>query len=227
MGIRSTGVRTSVRALFLALRLGVGVYVLGLLVTLGSILLTPLCRDLLRDTPFDLAVVLSAGVTSEGLGPMSRARTQAGIDLYHRGLVNALHMTGSAHPDPQISAGAQMAQMAVRAGLPPASVSAERLSQSTLENALFSTPWTKDRGEILLVTSGFHMWRGVFSMAWAGTPPAATCQSSAFDRPFGARAIQDALSEGLKWPGNLARAAVWSGAGRLGVRQHLPDWFLS
>ena len=198
--------------------------------SLGSAYLTPRCDSLSPSSPYDVAVILSAGLRNENVdsrpGMITAARTSAGIALYDAGIVHRLHMTGDASYDPNIAVAWGMRDMAIAQGVPAEAISIEDRSQSTLQNALFSKPQLQNADRILLVSSGYHLWRGAFSMAWAGVPVDEVCKSSAFDPvPFRSRA-EILLSAIPKWWVNLARAATWSAASGIGLKDRLPPWFL-
>ena len=209
------------------LRLGGYLLALGLALPIGSALLTPTCADLAaRGETFGQALVLSAAADPRlGLGDQSRARTLAAVDLYRAGGVTRLIMTGDATGRPNSSAAAMMADLAIAEGVPASAVLSEPNARSTLENALFSKPLLEDGGETVLISSGYHLWRGWASMLWAGEPVAAMCRSTRFgDIPLGYQ-IYTLAMESIKWWGNGARAALWSAGTALGIT--MPSGFLS
>ena len=107
-------------------RLGVLLFLLGLALPIASALSSPTCADLAaRGETYGQALVLSAraGVRM-GLGPQSRARTLAAVDLYQGGAVSRLIMTGHATGMPNSSAAAMMADLAIAEGVPASSVAA-------------------------------------------------------------------------------------------------------
>lgn len=185
---------------------------------------TPACT--VRAETFQTAVVLGAGHKRERLGAASAARLDAAIDLYARDRVRVLYFTGAASEPGVPPVAALMAREARAAGVPEAAIRVEGQSRSTLENALFSAARLEPTGDAILVTTGFHAWRGAASFAWAGVPPNAICRSGRFDSGT-AEAVRTLLYESLKWPVNTARAAVWSGAHAIGIGEALPDWWLA
>ncbi|GGB02916.1 YdcF family protein [Allosediminivita pacifica] len=198
--------------------------------SLGSAYFTTRCDRLHPSSPYDVAVILSAGLRNDEVdsrpGMITAARTAAGVALYQGGVVRRLHMTGDASYDPDIAVAWGMRDMAIAQGIPAAAISVEDRSQSTLQNALFSEPQLRDAGRILLVSSGYHLWRGAFSMAWAGVPIDRVCKSSAFD-PVPFRGHSEILLSAIpKWWLNLGRALIWSAASGIGLQDRLPPWFL-
>ena len=203
--------------------------VLTLAAVLGSAWTTPDCRGLLASgRSFDTAVVLGGGGVTEGaLAIDSRDRAEAAVALYRAGQVRHLHFTGYASEPSELSGAEGMRELALAAGVPPEAMSIEPRSRSTLENALFSRPMLEDAGRLLLVSEGFHLWRGAASMAWAGRPVAGVCKSSAFapgrTAPDLAWVI---LREGAAWWLNILRGGVWRLAAATGLQHRLPDSFL-
>lgn len=157
---------------------------LGLIgLTLAAILagpsLTPACTTLeTRPDRYDVAIILGGGMHADGrLKASSRSRIAAGVALYQAGRVDGLHMTG-AGPTLALSAGAAMAIYAQGEGVPPAALSIEEQSYSTLQNALFSMPRLGADDHSLLITEGFHLSRSWASFAWAGARPDALCHAA-------------------------------------------------
>lgn len=217
------GLRTLVRLALLVAFL----YVTGFAGGLGSALRTPACTDLKAEAVrFELAVVLSAGMQADGaLGPATADRVMAGIGLFEAGTVARLHMTGDALPRSPASAAAAMRDKAIAEGVPPEAVTAEEHSRSTLESALLSREDTGHAASIVLVSTGYHLWRAGASMAWAGTPVDALCHPSGTSSPRGL--IGDAHYEALRWAPNAIRALTWSAADLVGASALLPEWWLA
>jgi uncharacterized SAM-binding protein YcdF (DUF218 family) len=220
-------VRALARALAGAGLLAAALYGLGFAGGLGSALLTPACTDIKTEgAGFELAVVLSAGMQAAGaLGPATADRVMAGVGLFEAGTVRRLHMTGDALPRSAASAAAAMRAKAIAEEVPPEAVTSEEHSRSTLESALLSREATQDATSIVLVSSGYHLWRAGLSMAWAGTPVDALCHPSAAPGLRGL--IEDAHYEGLRWGPNALRALAWSTVDLFGATGLLPDWWLA
>lgn len=201
----------------------------GLFTALGSALLTRSCADLMSSrTHYDAIVVLSGSLGSKGkIGPDTALRTDAGIDLFQRGIAPHLHMTGGVSENRvHVAAAVQMADRANTAGVPAAAITVEANSRSTLQNARNSVPMLEDPERIILVSDGYHLWRAWLSFAWAGHTPAGLCKSTSF-RPDGAEmSARLIVREALAFWFNLGRAAVWSGAELVGLTPQLGGSFL-
>ena len=134
--------------------------------------------------PAAAIVVLSGGMTRDNrLGDDTAARVRAGVALWQAGLAPRIHFTGASsrrfgRPD----AGAQMRQLAVELGVPPAAASAETRSRSTLQNALLSRPVLGPLAgrPVILVSDGYHLARSWASFRWAGYPEVGLAAASAF-----------------------------------------------
>lgn len=151
---------------------------------LGGALVSPSCQTLAnRDTVYDVAVVLGAGMAADGrLFVSSRERVEAGAALVLAGRAHRLHSTGGRLAPGGPISGEEMAKHAISLGVDPGVVTFEGDSHSTLQNALYSIPYLKDAGSIALVSEGFHLSRGWISMAWAGLTPSAICHSTRFSK---------------------------------------------
>lgn len=217
------GLRTVIRLTLLAAIL----YGIGFAGGLGSALLTPACTDVqATGARFELAVVLSAGMKADGTpGPATADRVMAGVGLFEAGTVARLHMTGDALPLSPASAAAAMRDKAIVEGVPPEAITTEEQSNSTLESALLSRGDTGGAGPILLVSTGYHLWRAGATMAWAGTPVDALCHPSGTPSPY--QLVADAHYEALRWAPNALRALTWSAADLVGATPLLPDWWLA
>lgn len=195
---------------------------------LGSAIFSRACADLDRAARFDSIVVLSGSLGDHGtLGPDTALRTDAAIALYERGVAPHLHMTGGVTDNRvHVAAAVQMAERAQEAGVPASAITVENNSRSTLENARNSAPFLEGKDEILLVSDGYHLWRGALSFVWAGAPVDALCKSSTL-RPDGATmSVRLVVREALAFWFNLGRATIWSAADLLGVTPHLGGAFL-
>ncbi|MEY8883231.1 YdcF family protein [Donghicola sp. XS_ASV15] len=201
----------------------------GLFTALGSALLTRNCADVMPSrSHYDTIVVLSGSLGSKGkIGPDTALRTDAGIDLFERGIAPNLHMTGGVSENRvHVAAAIQMAERTAEAGVPLAAISVEDDSRSTLQNARNSVSMLEGQERIILVSDGYHLWRAWLSFAWAGHPPAGLCKSTSF-RPDGAEmSARLVVREALALWFNVGRAAVWSGAELVGLTPQLGGSFL-
>ena len=211
------------------LRLAFGIAGLTLAAVLGSAFLTRPCIDLpAKGTRFDTAVVLGGGGEVDGgLLDDSYRRAEAGALLYLYDVVGRVHFTGYASVPSRRSAAEAMQEVAVDAGVPIAATTIEAESRSTLENALFSLPMLQDAGRLVLVSDGFHLWRGAASMAWAGRPVSGICKAVSLTEADDHQSdTQVILREMAAWWFNIARGGVWSVANALGRADSLPEGFL-
>ncbi len=185
--------------------------------TLGSAYFSPSCDSIAGR--FDVILVPGAGFEDGDLNADARDRIDAAIALFDRGAAPRLHLTGGGWDG--MTGGGLMQARAVAAGIPIEAISAETLSASTLQNALFSKPFLEDTPQILLVTEGFHVWRAWLSFSWAGLTPEVACASSAFS-VYGRRGtIGMAATGSVKLWGNALRAGVWGFLGMIGLQSRV------
>ena len=162
--------------------------------------------------PAELLIVLGGDMTEGNLlGQQTRERVEAGVALFKAGAAPRIHFTGGSPGQGQPGAGEQMRALAVELGLPPAATSAENLSQSTLQNALFSRPLLGPLADrpVILVTDGFHLARAWASFRWAGYGPVDLAATSAFGPPPLREQLRSLSRETLAWWFNLARVAAY------------------
>ncbi|KAA9009217.1 YdcF family protein [Histidinibacterium aquaticum] len=192
--------------------LGLGCFLVGMVVPVASAWTSPDCRSIAPEVPYDLAVVLAAGGTRDPLpSGESRERIEAAIALYDAGHLRAIHMTGDGVAGPAHAVADQMGRLAIEEGLPQEILTVEPASRSTLENALFSADRVEEADRVILVTTGYHLWRGAMSLAWAGTPPDALCHPNRMGVATSVTAAAEvAALESIKLWANLARAGLWS-----------------
>lgn len=192
-------------------------FVLGMAVTLASALYSPTCDS--ETGQFDAIVVPGAGFDHGGLDSDADDRIDAAIALFDRGVAPRLHVTGGGWDG--LTGGGLMRARAIAAGVPEGAITAETLSQSTLQNALFSKPFLADTPDFLLVTEGFHVWRSWLSFSWAGLTPAKACASSAFS-VYGRRGTITLIAVGsVKLWGNALRAGLWGFFGLIGLQSQV------
>ena len=189
----------------------------------ASLVFTPACETLsASEATFDTALVLGAGAVPGGLDGASADRIDAAIALARDGKLGRIIASGYWGQGSPSVAEKMAARVADTLG-DDFPVLAETQSRSTLENALF-TRWMLGDGEVLLITSDFHLLRGWASMAWAGRLPDAICHPQSSLSP--ARQARWVLRETLAWGWNIPRAILWSLARLVGVEGSLPDGFL-
>ena len=119
--------------------------------------------------PASTIVCLAAGLKPDGtMGRFTESRARRCIGAYHAGLAPVLAFTGgnSSHDAPPT--GVQMADLARQLGVPEQAIVVENLSESTLQNALFTLPKLPQTQDLILVTNSFHLPRSAISFQWAG-----------------------------------------------------------
>lgn len=101
----------------------------------------------------DAIVVVSGGDT--------KARTQAGIDLFKNGWADALVLSGAAFDKSGPSNAAAMQEQAISAGVPRSAIFIDEEAINTKQNAENTQSIFKDNNfaDVILVTSGYHQRR--------------------------------------------------------------------
>ncbi|MEO8530812.1 MAG: YdcF family protein [Deltaproteobacteria bacterium] len=192
-------------------------YALTVLVIAGFAALMP--SDTVTKT--DAIVVLGAGMDADGtLHRSSILRVEKGVELWKAGIAPMMHFTGGQGTPGGASAGEQMAKLAMQMGVPPEATTWESLSQSTLQNALFSQLMLEHYKSLTLVTEGFHLPRAWASFRWAGDQTLSLAYSERFrsvSPNSKAPQISMVLREALAFWFNLARALAYGLAGLFGV----------
>lgn len=163
--------------------------------------------------PAGAIIVLGGAMTRDNdLAGETIGRVRAGVDLYARGLAPRIHFTGGSPGNGRPGAGEQMRALAIAEGVPAAATSAESLSESTAQNALFSrdTLGPLADGPVILVSDGFHLGRAWLTFRWAGYgPPVALHAASAFGDQPRLMQLRRVARETLAWWFNLGRIAAW------------------
>lgn len=167
-------------------------------------------------------VVLSAGLTGSEMSARTAGRTARGIVVYQaleaRGESPLLVMSGGQGIGDPSSHATLMGDAARRAGVPPSALRIEARSLSTLQNALYSRDilGPAAEGPIILVTNRYHLPRAWASFRWAGMDDLTLVAAEGPDDPPDTGGL---WSEGIKWPGNALRAAVYSAATAIGLEE--------
>jgi len=162
--------------------------------------------------PAGVIIVLGGHMTGDNhLGRETIGRVHAGVRLYDAGLAPRIHFTGGSPDDGRPGAGEQMRALAIAEGVPPAAATAESLSESTLQNALFSRAvlGAEADGPVILVSDGFHLARAWLTFRWAGYGPVALAAASPFGDQSTAARARRVGRETLAWWFNLARIGAW------------------
>lgn len=138
----------------------------ALLVFAGAAARVYAYADNSSDAQADAAIVLGAAVWSDRPSPVFRERINHAVNLYRRGRVRKLILTGGrgAANEPAESAAARA--YAVKLGVKPEDILAESRSRTTYENLQHAGRLASQRGlkRLLVVTDPLHMRRAV-SMA--------------------------------------------------------------
>jgi uncharacterized SAM-binding protein YcdF (DUF218 family) len=166
-------------------------------------------------SPAGLIIVLGGGMDRDNrLANETIARVREGVRLYGAGLAPRVHFTGGVPGRGQPGPGDQMRDLAVAEGLPPDRATVENLSESTIQNALFSRPIVGNaaEGPVILVSDGYHLARAWLTFRWAGYGPRIALVAAT---PFGDERPMLQLKklgrETLAWWFNPLRVAIWEG----------------
>jgi len=118
--------------------------------------------------PAEVIMCLGGGMSPDGvLDPATKGRVERCVQLHAAGLAPVVVFTGGTARPQGPSAAAQMARLAQSLGLPQQVIVLEELSQSTLQNALFSFDLTPNADRFIIVTEAFHLPRSWASFRWA------------------------------------------------------------
>lgn len=165
-------------------------------------------------------VVLSAQIVNGQMDVQTAERTATGIALYQelaaRGETPLLVMSGGRSDGDPAAKATLMADAARAAGVPVSDIRVEVESHSTLQNALFSRDLLGEDAQapLIIVTHRYHLPRSWASFRWAGMDDL-TLYSA--EPPDAAPTIDGLILEGVKWPANALRAAVYSGLTAAGI----------
>ncbi|SHJ21714.1 YdcF family protein [Wenxinia saemankumensis] len=202
--------------------------VAAILLTAGSMLLSPRCADLAATAPpRGAAIVLGEGRTADGvLTQGSASRLDAALALYDAGAVGRLILSGGVADRTPPSTAQAMADAAAARGVPAERLAVEGLSDSTLENAALSLPLLAPGESFVLVTEGYHLWRGWMSFVLAGDRPDAICRAAIVARSDPGFVAGRILREVPAVIWNAGRGTVWAAARLSGQDGRLPETFL-
>lgn len=114
-------------------------------------------------TPADVAIVLGAGVRNEQPSGIFRARIDHAIDLFERGVVDAIIFTGGVGTGNQLAGSEAARQYAIEHGIPESLIYFETVSQDTYENLAEAKSLMEARGfkTALIVSDPLHMYRAM------------------------------------------------------------------
>lgn len=109
--------------------------------------------------PADAALVLGNSVYKNGKpNPCLRSRVAAGAELYHKGKVTKLVVSGGTDSDGSNEA-RHMKAIAVELGVPESHILTETKSENTYENILFSSIALSNNSSVVLVSADYHLKR--------------------------------------------------------------------
>ena len=116
----------------------------------------------------DVIVCLGGGMSPDGtLAAPVLTRIERCVQLYEASIAPYIIFSGGTAAPDGPSAGGQMMRYALSLGMPQDRVIDEGLSQSTLQNAMFSIPYAIGAQDFVIVTEAFHLPRAWASFHWA------------------------------------------------------------
>ena len=139
-----------------------------LMVALGTYLFILSQFDGNASLPADCAVVFGAAVSGYNRpGPAIERRVSKAVDLYRRGEIHRLIMSGGVGKGSgkSLSEAEVMRSEALRYGVNADAIVTESASRSTWENLLFSRPLTEGCSSVVGISDQFHLARIQF-LAW-------------------------------------------------------------
>jgi uncharacterized SAM-binding protein YcdF (DUF218 family) len=109
------------------------------------------------------AVVLGAAQWNGDPSPVLRARLNHALDLYRRGIVGKIILTGGVAPGDTLSEAAAGRQYLIERRLPPEALLLDERSTTTWENLENAATLARANGisSVLLVSDPFHMLRAL------------------------------------------------------------------
>ena len=117
----------------------------------------------LREIPpkhkVDTLVVLGAGIFSEEVSPLLKARLDAAYAI-HQPSTHWI-VSGGQGADEPISEALAMQRYLISLGVPASQVTLEDRSTNTHENMVFSKPFMQSKTKCVVVTSDFHLLRAL------------------------------------------------------------------
>ena len=173
-------------------------------------------------------VVLSSGPMTRTQDDRTVVRTRAGIDLYftlaQMGDEPRLVLSGGKGGH-ETSKAKDMIDLAIKGGVPPHAILAEGRSNSTLQNAFFSRQLlgSASHGRIAIVTDRFHIPRAWASFRWAGMSDIVMVAADGETDPVD---WDNLMLEGVKWPANILRGAIFSALRVTGWEQRDIYWVI-
>ncbi|MCO4325959.1 hypothetical protein BU586_12345 [Staphylococcus agnetis] len=152
--------------------------------------LTHLLTIRLPQKGVDTLIVLGAGIYTENVTPMLKARLDCGLTLYRQYQIKKYIVSGGQGPDEPISEALAMYRYLKQHNVPCHTIKMEDQSTNTVENFRFSKPlFTEKHG--MCVTSEFHVLRalriaqrhGLYLLGY-GAPSPITLRAKALLRDY-------------------------------------------
>ena len=111
----------------------------------------------------DAAIVLGAAVWGKEPSPVFRERINHSIDLYRKGKVRKIILTGGQGNRDELTEAAEARQFALRNGVPDRDILIEERSHTTYENLVNAKQVADAHGlkKVLIVSDPMHMKRAV------------------------------------------------------------------
>ena len=117
--------------------------------------------------PADAALVLGARVWPDGRpSRFLRERIEAGVELYRRGLVGTLLMSGAGHNKEGLDEPETMRRTAIELGVPAADIAVDRAGVNTWASARGAA--LRGYGSVIACSQEFHLPRAVWLCRRAG-----------------------------------------------------------
>ncbi len=131
------------------------------------------------DKPVDLAVVLGSRVLPDGTAsPTLRDRALAAVDLYNRGLVKHLLLSGAVWDaqrpgEHQLNETTAMYQVCIAAGIPDEAISFDPIGVNTRATAYNTREFMQKNGysSVVACSTDFHLYRTAMSFRSQGIEP--------------------------------------------------------
>jgi uncharacterized SAM-binding protein YcdF (DUF218 family) len=181
------------------------------------------------ERPVSAIVVLSSGPMSTGQDSRTAIRTRIGVELYFAfldaGDQPQLVLSGGKGEGEQSSMAQDMKDLALKEGVPARAIMIEDRSGSTLQNALFSRQvlGSEAPDQVVIVTDRFHIPRAWVSFRWAGMTDIVLVAADGEDEPVD---WDNLMGEGVKWPANIIRGAVFSALAAAGWAHRDLQWMI-
>lgn len=144
------------------------------------------------------AIVLGAALENSAVSPTLQARLDHALDLYRRGQVRRIILTGGATRGASVSEADAGRRYLLGRGMAAEALLLEDTSTTTLENLQHSLPLVRanDFGAVVLVSDTTHMLRALKMARDLGLAAYASPAPAGGDT---AQQVRDTLSEALKY----------------------------